>query len=128
MTDRAARPAVWMITSAFLFASMGALTHSLGPRCDWLTIALVRALFMFVSAVAIARSAGAKLVFLRPKTLWMRSLAGSLSLVCSFYAMTRLPVGDVLTLTNMYPLWILVLSGLALRQTPRALEPAGVAG
>ena len=40
----------------------------------------------------------------------MRSLAGSFSLVCSFYALSRLPVGDVVTLTSTYPLWILVLS------------------
>ena len=46
----------------------------------------------------------------------MRSLAGSFSLVCSFYALTRLPIGDVLTLTNTYPLWIVALSWLALRR------------
>ena len=57
----------------------------------------------------------------------MRSLAGSFSLVCSFYALTRLPIGDVLTLTNTYPLWILVLSWLALREMPRGVELLGVA-
>ena len=128
MTDPA-RPAVWMISSALLFAMMGALTHGLGPRCDWLTIALVRAGFMFVFAVGLARAAGAKLVVWRPRTLWMRSLAGSFSLVCSFYALTRprMPIGDVLTLTNTYPLWILMLTWLALREAPRGVELVGVA-
>ena len=127
MTDPA-RPAVWMISSALLFAMMGALTHGLGPRCDWLTIALVRAVFMFVTAVILARAAGAKLVVWRPRSLWMRSLAGSFSLVCSFYALTRprMPIGDVLTLTNTYPLWILMLTWLALRESPRVVELLGV--
>jgi drug/metabolite transporter (DMT)-like permease len=67
----------------------------------------------------VARAAGAELVIWRPRTLWMRSLAGSFSLVCSFYALTRLPLGDVLTLTNTYPLWIVALTWLALRRLPR---------
>jgi drug/metabolite transporter (DMT)-like permease len=109
------------------FAVMGAITHALGPRCDWLTIALVRAVFMFVTAVMVARAAGAELVVWRPRTLWMRSVAGSFSLVCSFYALTRLPLGDVLTLTNTYPLWIVVLSWLSVRRAPAALDVLGVA-
>jgi len=47
----------------------GALTHALGPRCDWLTIALVRAVFMFVASATLARAAGARLVVWRPRTL-----------------------------------------------------------
>ena len=35
-----------------------------------------------------------------------------MSLLCSFYALTKLPVADVLTLTNTYPLWILLISWL----------------
>lgn len=121
MTEPAsdARPAVWMISGAFVFSLMGALTHGLGPRCDWLAIALVRAFVMFVSAILIARAAGARLVVWDPPTLWMRSLSGSFSLVCSFYALTRLPVGDVLTLTNTYPLWIMMLTWVGGRQMPR---------
>lgn len=129
MTDPAprARPAVWIISAAFFFATMGELTHALGTRCDWLMIALVRAVFMFVVAVLAARASGAKLVAWRPRTLWMRSLAGSFSLICSFYALTRLPVGDVLTLTNTYPLWIVVLSWVSVRRSPRSGDVLRVA-
>jgi drug/metabolite transporter (DMT)-like permease len=75
---------------------------------------------MLAASITLARMAGAELVVWRPRTLWMRSLAGSFSLVCSFYALTRLPVGDVLTLTNTYPLWIVVLSWASMRKYPRA--------
>lgn len=108
-------PAAWMLSAAFCFASMGALTHLVGPRCDWLLIAYVRIACTFVCAVALARLGGARLVLLRPRTLWVRSVAGTISLVCTFYALTRLPVADVLTLTNTYPLWIVLLSLRALR-------------
>ena len=125
--DRAARPALWMTCGALAFALMGTLAHALGPRCDWLLIALVRAVFMFTSTALLARAAGVRLVVLEPRTLWVRSLAGSFSLVCNFFAMTRLPVADVLTLNNAYPIWIVLLSALALRRPPAGREALGVA-
>lgn len=127
MTDPAIRPALWMLYGAFAFAAMSAITSALGARCDWLVIAWVRVAFMFATTVLLARSAGIRLVVLTPGTLWLRSLAGSLSLVCNFFATTRLPLGDVLTLTNAYPLWIVLLSALLLRQLPSLPEILGVA-
>jgi drug/metabolite transporter (DMT)-like permease len=50
------------------------------------------------------------------------------SLVCNFYAMSVLPVADALTLTSMYPLWIVVFSALWLRRMPSALEVVGMVG
>ena len=111
------RPAAWMVTAAFSFASMGALTHALGSRCDWFVAALIRIFCTFVFSVVLAWLAGARLVFWKPRTLWVRSLSGTISLLCSFYALTRLPVADVLTLTNAYPLWIVLIS---LRQLKRS--------
>lgn len=116
-----------MLQGAIAFAAMGAITSLLGRRCDWLVIALVRVLFMFVTSVSLARLVKVRLVFLTPRTLWLRSLAGSFSLVCNFFAMTRLPLGNVLTLTNSYPLWIVVLSAAVLRQPPTLAEGLGVA-
>lgn len=126
MTDPAALPALWIITSALLFSAMGAFAHALGTRCDWLTVALVRALFMLVAAVTASRASNTPLALWRPRTLWVRSIAGSCSLICSFYALTHLPIGDVLTLTNTYPMWILGLTWLAARQAPTLAELLGV--
>ncbi len=115
-----------MLAGSFCFAAMGAFTHALGPRCHWLVTALVRALFMFVTTAGLARLAGVPLALWRPRTLWIRSLAGSFSLVCNFYALTRLPVADALTLTNTYPLWILLLAALLWKQAPRWIEVLGL--
>jgi drug/metabolite transporter (DMT)-like permease len=106
------RPALWMLTASFNFAMMGSLAHAVGPRCDWQVIALIRIVSTFALSVALAIWAGVPLVFARPRTLWIRSSAGTLSLLCSFYALTKLPVADVLTLTNTYPLWIVLISWL----------------
>ncbi len=120
------RPALWMTAGAFAFATMSAFTYGLGSRCDWLVIALIRAVCMFSISAGLATWQGVRLHLWNPPTLWLRSLAGSVSLVCNFYAMTRLPVADVLTLSNTYPLWILLLTAVALRLPPTLGETAGV--
>jgi drug/metabolite transporter (DMT)-like permease len=81
-------------------------------------IALARAGLALVFAVLLARAAGSELVLWRPRTLWIRSIAGSVSLVCTFYAFPRLPLADVLTLTNMFPVWVALLSWPLLRIPP----------
>jgi drug/metabolite transporter (DMT)-like permease len=126
MNSRHIHPAVWMLCGALCFAVMGTLTYALGSRCDWLVIALVRAVFMFTTSVLMAKLQGVRLALWEPRTLWVRSLAGSVSLVCNFYAMTRLPLADVLTLTNTYPLWILVLSAILMGVRPTGAEVVGV--
>jgi drug/metabolite transporter (DMT)-like permease len=83
-------------------------------------------LIMFASTVLMARAARVRLVVFRPPTLWMRSLGGSFSLVGNFYALTRLPVADAITLSNTYPLWIFLVTALALRRVPATAEALGM--
>ena len=89
---------------------MSILTAGLKDRLDWQWIAIARTGLAMIFAAILAKAAAAQLVFFRPAKLWMRSIAGSISLVCGFYAMTHYPVSEVLTLTNMFPLWVVVLS------------------
>jgi drug/metabolite transporter (DMT)-like permease len=109
-----------MLLACLAFAVMGTLAHALAGACDWQVIALARTAVALVVAALFARGAGVELVFLRPRALWMRSIAGSMSLVCTFYALTRLPVSHVLTLTNMFPIWVAVLSWPLLNELPGA--------
>ncbi len=100
------------------FSVMAALTHALGAECDWQVIAAVRTALALVFATGLTLAAGAKLVFWGPRALWVRSIAGSVSLVCTFYALTRLPIADVLTLTNIFPIWVALLSWPLLGEVP----------
>ena len=115
-------PFLWMLCGSFAFAVMGILAHAAGKHCDWQLVAFFRSGICLVLVAALALVAGVRLVFFRPATLWLRSVAGSLSLVCTFYALPRLPVADVLTLTNMFPIWVALLSWPLLRERP----PPGV--
>lgn len=97
---------------------MSEFAHQLGPTCDWRIVALARSFLAFLFALGLARLAGARLVFWKPRVLWLRSFAGSLSLLCTFYALTRLRTSEVLTLTNTFPIWVAILSWPLLHVRP----------
>jgi drug/metabolite transporter (DMT)-like permease len=103
-----------------VFTIMAALAHVLRLSCDWQWIALARAGLAFVFAALMTYAAGARLVFSEPRILWMRSTAGSISLLCTFYSLTELdlPVSEVLTITNIFPVWVAVLSWPMLGEAP----------
>jgi drug/metabolite transporter (DMT)-like permease len=107
-----------MACGSLAFAVMGTLAHLLRSDCDWRVIALARSGVALAGAAVLARAAGARLVFWRPRILWLRSIAGSFSLIGTFYALTRLPVSDVLTLTQLFPVWVALLSWPMLGERP----------
>lgn len=110
MTTPDTRPYVLMLCGSFSFTLMAVLARVLIGEIDWQTVAVFRAGLVAVFAAVMAWAAGAKLVFWRPWRLWLRSIAGSCSMLCTFYSFSRLPVSDVVTLTNTFPIWVAVLS------------------
>src|SRR5262245_39668754 len=110
MTTRGTQPYLWMLAGSFSFTGMAVFAHVLTRKCDWQSIAIARAGLVALLAALLAYLAGAEPVFLRPGPLWIRSIAGSCSMVCTFYAFSRLPVADVLTLTNTFPIWVALMS------------------
>lgn len=109
-----------MLAGAFCFSCMGILAHVLKDTFPWQTIALVRTALAFVIAFGLTWSAGATFVVWRPATLWIRSLSGSFSLVLTFYALTHAKsLAEVLVLTNMFPVWVALLSWPVLGTLPR---------
>lgn len=109
-----------MVVGAFFFACMGIFTSALREDCDWQVIALTRTIMTLIVVSLWCLQAGVKLHLWRPARLWIRSLAGSVSLICVFYSLTNLPVADVLTVTNMFPVWVAVLSWPLLGEIPGA--------
>jgi drug/metabolite transporter (DMT)-like permease len=109
-----------MIYGSVVFTIMAALARALRVHSDWQWIALARAGLAFVFAAIMTHAAGARLVVWRPRILWMRSTAGSISLLCTFYSLTHpdLSVSEVLTITNIFPVWVAVLSWPMLGEPP----------
>jgi drug/metabolite transporter (DMT)-like permease len=118
VTSRPALPYLWMLCGSLSFAFMAVCASLLRDHCDWRVTALARSGLATVFAVLLCWRAGARLVVFRPRILWVRSVAGSISLLCTFYSFTRLPVSDLLTLTNTFPIWVAVLSWPLLQEAP----------
>lgn len=114
------QPYVWMMLGSLAFAFMANLAREAAEVWDWQIIAMFRALLPMLLVAILAWKDGVRLVFFRPRVLWMRSLAGSLSLVLTFYSFTRLPVADVITVTNMFPIWLALLSWPFFGRAPTA--------
>lgn len=125
------RPYLLMLCGSFSFTIMAVLVHDVvqvARVCDWQTTALFRAGLVAVFAVLLARAGGVRLVW-SPWRLWVRSGAGSCSMVCTFYAFGKLPTADVITLTNTFPMWVALLSWPLYGQRPsRAILLAIVVG
>lgn len=118
------RPYFWMLIGSLSFSFMGMLAHQVGSNSahplPWQVVAVARSLIPLVLVGAWALGAGVPLVFWRPRILWMRSIAGSVSLIGTFFALTRLPISDVFTLTNMFPVWVALLAWPMLGEFPSA--------
>jgi drug/metabolite transporter (DMT)-like permease len=109
-----------MLASSATFATMGACTHALNGRCDWRVVAIARAALAFALTAWLARAAGVRTPFRGPRTLWMRSIVGSTSLIFSFYALSTLNLSTAYTLFNTFPLWVTLLAWPILGERPTA--------
>lgn len=99
-----------MFASALSFATMSACASALRSHCDWRLVAVARAALAFALTWPVAKMLGVPLVWRAPRTLWVRSLVGSIGMVCTFFSLTHLPVSGSVTLLNTYPLWVALLS------------------
>lgn len=89
---------------------MGILAHEAARYFPWQVVAIGRAAIPLVLVILWALATGTPFIYFRPAILWMRSLSGSVSLVCTFFALTRMPTPEVFSLTSMYPIWVALLS------------------
>lgn len=104
----------YMIVGAFSFAVMGALTHGLGKYVHWSVIAFYRMLFSFLITYSWALKAGKKTFVLKRGLLWFRCIIGSIAMLATFYALTKLPVSDVSVITETRPIWVAFLAAMLL--------------
>jgi drug/metabolite transporter (DMT)-like permease len=118
VAEQTSRAYLLMLAGALAFATMGALSHAAGERCDWRLVAVARTSVAFVLSASFALAGGVRLVVAGPRVLWVRSLAGSLGVLAAFYALTHLPVSTALTLSNTVPVWVTLLAWPVLGQRP----------
>ncbi|MFP4501557.1 MAG: DMT family transporter [Candidatus Hydrogenedentota bacterium] len=109
------RAAIEMITAAFCFATMAAIAHGFGGVAPWPSVALVRIAVTCVLMHIVVRVRGVPLV-VWDKALWWRAILGTCGLLCNFYALSRLPITDVVTILATAPVWVTVILVIVFRR------------
>jgi drug/metabolite transporter (DMT)-like permease len=115
------RAYLMMFGASFFFATMAVCGREAGRQSDWRIAAVARAALVFLFALVVAKVARSQITWRGTRLLWIRSLAGSVSMLLTFYALTRAEsVAIAITLTNTFPLWVTLLAWPVLRERPTA--------
>ncbi len=112
------QPYYWILVSGFTFSWMAAFAPLAGRACPWQVVTMARCAIPLVLVAIWAKLGGAKLILWGPPVLWLRSLAGSCSLVGTFYAFGLMPITDIYTICNIFPIWVALLSWPILGRFP----------
>jgi drug/metabolite transporter (DMT)-like permease len=107
--DAPLRALGFMLLAASSFAAMNAFARGL-RAVPWPLLAFARALFGLCASLAAARARGASLVVRDRAVMWERSAFGCAGMLCTFYALTHMPLADATALLNTTPLWIAALA------------------
>jgi drug/metabolite transporter (DMT)-like permease len=101
-----------MAASATLFALMNFFARLASSTASWASVGAVRAIVGAGVAYAVGRSRGADLRVHDVRALFWRSAFGTVSMVCTFHALSShaLSLGDTVTLLNLSPLFLAVLA------------------
>lgn len=108
-----------MLGASVGFSTMAALSHAAAKAgCDWRLVTFARAGLMLILAAAMLRMGGVRFFFFRSPLLLFRSVIGTVALLCSFYALTHMPIADSVTIQHMFAVWVTLLSWPLLKERP----------
>ena len=104
----------WMLLACLLFAFMNLCAKTAMRELPWHEVAAGRAGFGALTIFLWARARGVPLVVADKRAQWLRTLAGICAMTAGFYTLSRLAMGDAVTLSNLSPLFLAIASKRAL--------------
>ncbi len=114
--ERSAKPqsplaaAGWMLLACALFALMNLCAKHASARVPWHEVAGFRAGFGALVIFGWARARSIPLRVHDRVTQWRRTVAGTCAMALGFFGLSRLPMGDSVTLGNLTPLLVALAS------------------
>ena len=111
----------WMLLAQMCFAVMNVSARLAGGDLPWPEVAAARFLVGVLLAVLLARARGASLRISDRRASWGRAIFGTLSALCTFYAITspRIHLADAVTLGATAPIFVALLAPVVLGE-PRS--------
>ena len=107
---------LWMIFGSICFGSMNVLVKWTSVHVDVWMIILVRSAVIAFAVAAFAASRGISLRVNDPRTMLLRCTVGLIAMIMYFLALSRIPVGQAVTLQYTAPLFVALLSGKVLAE------------
>jgi len=111
----------WMLLAQVCFAVMNVSARLAGGDLPWPEVAAARFLVGVLLAVGLARMRGVSLRITDRRASWGRAIFGTLSALCTFYALTspRIHLADAVTLGATAPIFVALLAPAVLGE-PRS--------
>jgi drug/metabolite transporter (DMT)-like permease len=111
----------WMLLAQLCFAVMNVSARLAGGDVPWPEVAAARFLVGVVLALLLARIRGVSLRITDRRASWGRAVFGTLSALCTFYALTspRIHLADAVTLGATAPIFVALLAPAVLGE-PRS--------
>ena len=102
----------WMLLAQVCFAVMNVSARLAGSDLPWPEVAAARFLVGVLLAVGLARARGVSLRITDRRASWGRAIFGTLSALCTFYALTspRIHLADAVTLGATAPIFVALLA------------------
>ena len=114
------RGALWVLCSAVIFTAMTALIKVVSVRIDTFEIAFFRSLFGVLVLLPLVARKGWRRT-LMPKRIdfiLARGITGSVALITIVYAISHMPLADVIGISFSRSLWLIVLAIFFLGERP----------
>ena len=111
-----------MAVGAFWFSIMALLVKIVGRRLGSMEIVLFRGLITLALSWWALRRLGLVPWGTQRRLLLVRGTLGSIALMCFFYSILHLPLGEATLIQNMNPVFATVLAAFTLREHLRVAE------
>jgi drug/metabolite transporter (DMT)-like permease len=111
-----------MAVGAFWFSIMGLLVKIAGRRLDSMEIVLFRGIITLGLSWWALQRLGLSPWGTQRRLLLVRGTLGSIALMCFFYSILHLPLGEATLIQNMNPVFATVLAAVILKEHLRAPE------
>lgn len=111
-----------MAIGAFWFSIMGLLVKLAGRRLGSMEIVLFRGVITLGLSWWALRQLGISPWGTQRRLLVVRGTLGSIALMCFFYSILHLPLGEATLIQNMNPVFATILAALILKEHLRAPE------
>ncbi len=110
------RGLAYMVAAVFFFSVMGALVKLAGQRLPSEELVFARSFLGLVLSWWMLKRARLSWRGVNRPLLLARALFGFGGLLCFFYALTAMPLGDAVVIMNTSPIWTAVLAVLVLKE------------